>query len=225
MLTVRLPDVEKILASLPMGNVEEVTRIKRQALLGEDRKIRNKHKPDSDSDEFVDWNFRKNWHSGKLPLGQVAGTDYDYFDSVIRDCIALFEQFAPGAAPGNPAGDPDPLGYRMYGSVSRPYKSYEVWNEGPNMMHFGPTVDYALFLENRPHGSSPNLLLLHGIGVLHAIAKRLQAKYYPAMRIYATSMKPDTESIVAATRSHRKEAIEHYPYIKITHRHAKNRMG
>jgi hypothetical protein len=53
----------------------------------------------------------------------------------------------------------------------------------------------------------------------------LQAKYYPAMRIFATSMKPGRDSVAAATRRHRKEAIEHYPYIKITHRHAKNRMG
>lgn len=215
---IRMPELDKMIAAGTL-NPQEATRIKRLECSKMDAQIRRGSfgpKPDQDSDPFVNWNFKKDWKREELPVGTSCGTDYDYFNAVVAECIRLFEAHAPGVR------DPDPLGYNWYGGTGVAYKkAWQVWSHGQHMVHFGPTVDYALFLENRPKGSAPNIQLLYTFGVLHAVAAKLQQKYIDVMSIYATAMKPKQENIAAATRKHRKEPIEHYPYIMITHRHAR----
>lgn len=218
-MVIRMPALDEMIR-IGTLSTEEATRIKREEGLKVDSEIRRGTagvKPDGDVDPFVRWRFNKDWKRVDLPVGTSFGSDYDYFDEVLRDCIQLFTRYAPG-------GDPDPLGYNWFGGTGRDYQqAWDVWYEGPHMIRFGPTVDYALFLERRPKGTAPNIPLLYTHGVLHGIADKLQRKYLGVHKIYATAMKPESGNVAAATRRHRKEPISHYPYIKITHRHAKRR--
>lgn len=240
MFAVRLPRTEEILATMPMSE-KEVTRLKRKVLTAEDKRIRGKHHPDSNSDDFVKWNFRQSWRNQPLPLGTVAGVDYDYFHSVLADCIRLFGQFGG-------AGDPDPFGRANWGSlVGDPaYSSlYMIWEKGVPVgqriiglkgpwVDFGPTADYAMFLEkwSKINGGSA---IMHGVGVLHAIAARLQVKYIGAHHIFAHAQAPKGGSSVATQRAVRAagardgvtdahhKAIEVFPVIRIMSRHWKAR--
>ena len=215
-ILIRMPALDEML-KVGVLSVEDATRIKREEGNKIDQEIRRGTggvKPDAaGSDPFVRWRFKRDWKRLDLPVGTTFGTDYSYFNSVVKDCIDLYTRFAP-------AGDPDKLGHDMYGGTGKSYQSsYKVWVEGPLMLRFGPTVDYALFLERRPHGTAPNIELLQVHGVLHGIADRLQRKYLGVHKIYATAMKPNAPE--AATRRHRNVPIAHYPYIKITTRHAR----
>ena len=192
-------------------------------------------KPDRSSDRFVAWKFRKNWANLDLPLGTVAGTDLDYFDAAAQDCIQLFHTWGyPGSI------DPDPQGRAAFGSVkggSVKYNAhYALWQNkrevksphglvGP-WVDFAPTTDYALFLEKSATRNSNNLNapLLRGVGVLHAIAERLQMKYARAMRIFAHTQSPKAGTSMAEglgnVRSHRSgDPVRLFPVIRIMHRH------
>ena len=227
----RLPKVEDLLASTTL-DTDEITRVKRDALRQMHRDVLSSQstKPDQLSDRFVEWNFRSDWATKKLPLGVTAGTDYDYFEAAIADCIQLFKNFGfPGKT------DPDKPGHDYFGGLvsGEAYTSlYEVWQNGQIVTNFtglrgpwvdfGPTADYALFLEKSVTRTTNNLgaPYLAGVGVLHAIADRLNAKYRGAMRIFAHTQKPEGGSSVAVPRKHRdKGQILTFPVIRIMHRH------
>ena len=233
-ITLRLPEVEDFLATATL-NEEELTRVKREALRELHQKVvsSQRTKPDTTSDRFVGPDFRKNWERTSLPLGVRAGTDYDYFQEAIQDCINLFGQFGfPGKT------DPDRPGYYAFGSLVNGgtyNQMYKVWENGNVVssysglkgpwVDFGPTADYALFLEKSTTTITNNLGAPYykGIGVLHAIASRLQLKYQGSMRIFAHTQVPGGGggSDTAVPRSKRKVPIETFPVIRIMHRHYK----
>lgn len=228
-LHMRLPEVEELLATIT-PDTKEVTRIKRDALRQMHRQVmRQSSKPDQQSDQFVDWNFNRNWETQDLPLGVPAGTDYDYFSAVLGDCITMFRQH------GFPSKtDPDLPGYRAFGGLEsgQSYSSlYAVWQNGQRVssysglrgpwVDFGPTADYAIFLEKSVTKQTNNMgaPLLFGVGVLHAIAERLQTKYARTMTIFAHTQKPEGGSEVAVPRKHRKTPVWTFPVIRIMTRH------
>lgn len=240
---IRLPEVEDMLASM-VPDDEEVTQIKRQALRELDRKVRSTQmdKPDRLSDRFVNWQFKQDWERRELPLGQIAGTDYDYFEAALLDCIQLFKQFGfPGKE------DPDPAGKHAFGEASTSYnRMYEIWENGKPVsslqglrgpwVDFGPTVDYALFLEKSITRNTNNLgaPLFRGVGVLHSIADKLAIKYAGVHRVFAHVQKPSGGSSEAYPRSERGTQsdtrrstgylpIELFPVIRIMHRHYRGR--
>ncbi len=229
---VHMPSVEEMLKATTL-DTQEVTRIKRDALRQMDTEVRRSQlvKPDALSDKFVGWRFKQDWEAQDLPLGVVAGTDYDYFDAALRDVIWHFRQFGfPGSV------DPDRPGYRAHGGLTTggAYNSlFEVWQNGKKIetytglrgpwVDFGPTADYALFLEKSTTTTTNNLgaPYLYGVGVLHAIAARLAVKYAKEMRIFAHTQQPRGGSTSAVTRKYRKVPITMFPVIRIMHRHYK----
>jgi hypothetical protein len=233
LFTVHLPDVEEFLAAARPSK-EEATRIKRKALRQMHGKVmRQTTKPDRTSDKFVDWRFKQDWERKDLPLGMIAGTDYDYFDAAIADCIQLFEQWGfPGKF------DPDAPGRIVYGEISKKYnKAYAVWQNGALVqsytglsgpwVDFGPTVDYAIFLEKSITKTTNNLgaPYFRAVGVLHAIADRVQRKYGYVHRVFAHTQRPEGGSTIATQRGRREQgvepSIETFPVIRIMHRHWK----
>ena len=173
-----------------------------------------------------------------MPIGKIAGTDYDYFDAAMRDCITLFHTWG---FPGRP--DPDKPGRFMFGPIEGDpaYNSmYEIFQNGVKVnsphnlrgpwVDFGPTADYAIFLE-KSASNNLNAPLLRGVGVLHAIADRLQAKYAGVHRIFTHVQRPGETS--AKQRMKRAmgsqygnvdpnlNPIELFPVIRIMHRHWK----
>lgn len=220
-------------------STKQATEIKRRALRRmHGRVMRQSTRPDRTSDRFVAWNFRKDWEREPLPLGKIAGTDYDYFDAAMRDCITLFHTWG---FPGRP--DPDKPGRFMFGPIEGDpaYNSmYEIFQNGVKVnsphnlrgpwVDFGPTADYAIFLE-KSASNNLNAPLLRGVGVLHAIADRLQAKYAGVHRIFTHVQRPGETS--AKQRMKRAmgsqygnvdpnlNPIELFPVIRIMHRHWK----
>ena len=224
---------------------KQATEIKRKALRRmHGRVMRQPTRPDRTSDQFVAWDFRKRWEKEPLPLGTIAGSDYDYFDAAMQDCITLFRTWGfPGRV------DPDKPGRFMFGPIQGDpaYNSmYEIFQNGVKVnsphnlrgpwVDFGPTVDYALFLEKSVTKQTNNLNapLLRGVGVLHAIADRLQRKYAGVHRIFAHVQRP--KGAVALQRSARAagrpsgnkdpsrglDPIQLFPVIRIMHRHWKS---
>ena len=233
MFALRLPSVESFLAAAT-PSTEEVTRIKRKALRQMHRTVNKQAtKPDRTSDKFVAWRFKQDWATKDLPLGVVAGTDLDYFDAAVADCIDLFKKWGfPGTF------DPDDPGKIVYGEARASYNdSFAVWQKGTLVttytgltgpwVDFGPTVDYALFLEKSVTKKTNNLgaTYFRGIGVLHAIADRVQRKYGRAHRVFAHTQKPTGGSSVAIERGRREQGVEPpmelFPVIRIMHRHWK----
>ena len=237
MIHIHLPSVEEFLAAAT-PDTRDITRIKRQALRQMEAKVmKQRTKPDRTSDRFVAWKFKNDWANLDLPLGTIAGTDLDYFDAAAQDCIELFHTWGyPGSI------DPDQPGRQAFGSVkggSVKYNAhYALWQNrrevqsphgltGP-WVDFAPTVDYALFLEKSATTNTNNLNapLLRGIGVLHAIAERLQTKYARVMRIFAHTQVPKSGNSIAERRGNIRSRrgggsgpVRTFPVIRIMHRH------
>ena len=228
MFTLRLPELEDFLETA-LPNTEDLTRIKREALHKLHRKVSNNSpKPDQAHDDFVNWDFRKDWRREKLPLGIAAGTDYDYFNAAVSDAITMFRNYG--------MVDPDRAGNIVYGPAPGAFSNmFGVWQNGTKVsenaplsgpwVDFGPTADYALFLEKSTTKLTNNLnvKVLYGIGVIHAIAERLSAKYTRVHRIFAHTQKPSSGNRAAIQREKRaageSEAIRIFPLIRIMHRH------
>jgi len=109
---------------------------------------------DKTSDDFVNWNFKRTWRKpGTVRKNAVFGTDYDYFNAVVDQALALWRSMAGGDP------DPDRFGKVRWGSPSKAFAaSLAIWEngkktsfsaplEGPRI-DIGPTVDYGLFLED-----------------------------------------------------------------------------
>jgi len=239
-VTIRLPSAERFLAAAT-PSTKDITRIKRKALRKMHGKVmRQSTKPDRTSDKFVDWKFKQDWEKKDLPLQIVAGTDYDYFDAAVNDCIQLFHTWGfPGRA------DPDAPGRFMFGPIpgDPKYNSmYGIWQNGKYVgtsphnlsgpwVDFGPTADYALFLEKSVTRSTNNMSapLLRGVGVIHGIADRVARRYSGVHRVFAHVQKPkDNQAHQRLKRAigapygnvdPNLKAIELFPVIRIMHRH------
>lgn len=201
-----------------------------------DLKTKGARFSDESSDDFVRWNFRRTWRGGQVKERDTFGTDYDYYTEIAKQAHTLFRSWAP-------AGDPDVQGHNWFGGVhpSMGYKdSLRIWQnrkpvswgqplDGPQI-DIGPTVDYALFLEDWVATKGPQAypVILQGIGVMHAIAARLNSDWQGAHHIYAMSIKPDHVR-VAERRKRRSsrvaagfavgQSIDLFPIIRIQPRH------
>jgi len=203
-----------------------------------DQELKNRGAKNSDrySDDFVQWNFKKTWRQGRIKKKDSFGTDYDYFTEIAKQAHALFRSWAPAA-------DPDLQGYSWYGGVHPPMAfkdSLRIWQNtdpvswgepltGPQV-DVGPVVDYGLFLEDwvATKGPMAYVRILQGVGLMHAIAARLNSDWKGAHHIYAMSIKP--RHVRAAERRFRRssqvaggfavgKSIDLYPIIRIQPRH------
>jgi len=209
-----------------------------------DRELKNGAAKLSDktSDDFVNWNFKRTWRNpGTVRKNSVFGTDYDYFNAVVDQALALWRSMAGGDP------DPDRFGKVRWGSPAKAFaSSLAIWEngkktsfnaplEGPRI-DIGPTVDYGLFLEDwagskTAAGKGPYIHILHRIGIIHAIAEQLQADWGGAHKISVRTTKPDElpgfdpdprpGEVVRNNKVYkvRREPIRLFPIIRIYPRH------
>ena len=186
---------------------------------------------DDTSDDFVNWNFKRTWRSrNTVKKNALFGTDYDYYNAVANQALALWRSMTGGSV------DPDTFGRRRWESPERAFSSsLGIWEnkkrvtfntplKGPNV-DIGPTVDYGLFLEawdgsKYVRGTGPYINILHRIGVLHALAEQLQADWQGAHRIFAATVDPDELDDVSE-RPLRRNPIQRFPIVRIRPRHHK----
>lgn len=187
--------------------------------------------PRADEDEQIGFNFRKNWKREKLPKGVPFGSDFDYWNYVVDDAIALWKSWAGSLTIGyhDYIAEHKAKGVWDKGESLKVYAaSYNVWQngkitserarlEGPTV-DFGPSADFALFMENWSSGRLPNLpTIFNGIGVLHAIGRKLASDWYGVHTIRVQSIRPDQpDSIPTPGRT---EPVQLFPIIRILPRH------
>jgi hypothetical protein len=209
---------------------EDWQKIKREEALKVESEILSRS-PKADEDQQVGWNFRKKWKSGKLPKGMIFGSDFDYWNYVVDDAIRLWLSWAGSLRVGyhDYIAEHKTRGLWKKGDSLDVYKgSYNVWQngkiasenmnlEGPTV-DFGPSADFALFLEKWASGSLPNVpTIFRGIGVMHAIGRKIAADWDGVHAIRVQSIKPyNPDSIFTPGRS---EPINLFPIIRILPRH------
>lgn len=197
-------------------------------------KTKGARNSDKYSDDFVRWDFKRTWRRGGIKEKDTFGTDYDYFTKIAKEAHQYFRTWAPSA-------DPDIQGHNWYGSAPMSFReSLRIWQNtkpvewgqpltGPQI-DIGPVVDYGLFLEEwvAIKGMEAYTIILQGIGLMHAIAARLNMDWRGAHHIYPMAIKPD--HVLAAERRLRKssksagghalgKSIDLYPIIRIQSRH------
>jgi hypothetical protein len=159
-----------------------------------------------------------------VPAKAIFGTDYDYFTMVARQAKVLWERWTAGIDP-----DPDQFGFVRFGRSPAPYSdSLGIWQNGQEVsfntplsgpqIDIGPKVDFGLFLERwRSRKSEPPYVnVLQRIGVLHAIAARLNSDWEGVHHVYVMASGTGEG---ARPREGRKEPIERFPIIRIQTRH------
>jgi hypothetical protein len=179
--------------------------------------------PSVDTDDMVRRDYNRSWRGGKFNVGDLIGSDYDYWSLVVNDAFNEFDKLAKGAR--DIIAD-HIAGFDGYSQSSYP-SALTVWEngievsrkhrfEGPRI-EIGPSVDFALFLENWNTGNLPNIPVLQMVGVLHLVARALHYAWAGVHHIYATAIKPNSPR--AAMTPRRSEAIELFPLIVILPRH------
>jgi len=213
--------------------------VRRQAAFQADQEIRNGRGRLADApDDQVGWNFRKSWRTAKFNERQVIGSDYDYYNIVLGQIISMYKG-ATGVR------DPDPTGNLLFGPTAGSYRdSYGIWENGKQVskgkklegpiVDFGPIVDYGLFMEKwNTHGAKRsvnpgasynfNKQVLFRVGVLHAIANRMAAKWAGVHKIRVQTVKPHERHVRLDPRADRalgsSDPIELFPIIRILPRH------
>jgi hypothetical protein len=196
---------------------------------------------DKTSDDFINRNFKRTWRrQGAVKKNDKFGTDYDYFNAVVQQALALWRSMAGGDP------DPDEFGRVRWGSPERSFaNSLAIWEnkkrtsfnaplEGP-MIEIGPTVDYGLFLEawagsETVRGKGPYVNILHRIGIMHALAEQLQADWQGAHKITVVAVEPDKLKGVSErpgvrtlpdgrTYTVNRTPIKRFPLVRILPRH------
>ena len=207
---------------------KEWEQIRREEAYKVEREILSRM-PRADEDEQVGWNFRKNWKRGRLPKGVTFGSDFDYWNYVIDDAVRLWKSWAGGLTRGyHDYIAEHKAGWAKGDSLQKYAASYNVWQNGrivsENMkldgpqIDFGPSADFAVFMENWASGSLSNLpTIFRGIGVLHAIGRKLAADWsgVHVVRVQTVAPKnPDAIRIKGRT-----DPIRLFPIIRILPRH------
>ena len=195
-----------------------------------DLKTQGAQYSDKASDDHINFNFRRSWRTGKVPIKSAIGTSYDYFNQVVLQAVGLFQRW------GGSMLDPDWIGQEMYGKTTEGYSSsIGVWDNGNEVpllaplkgpqVDVGPKIDYGLFLERWIQRKSefPYRGVLMSVGVVHAIAARLNADWEGVHHIYPMTSKPgkgkNSVRLNPDQRTRRKEPIETFPFIRIQTRH------
>ena len=203
----------------------------KEVALAVDTDLRSKAAQNADklSDDFVNFNFKRSWRNAQIGKNDVIGTDYDYYTFVVKEAKALWDRWVPDDY------DPDVQGHNWFGGAAKGYKeSLGIWQnkkevtfdtalEGPQV-DIGPKVDYGLFLERwntKFQYDNPAIAMMQQIGVIHAIARHLQARWAGVHHIYAMSIEPSKldRQGVAVRRKRIGEVIHLFPIIRIVSRH------
>jgi hypothetical protein len=209
---------------------DEWEKIKREEAYKVEKEILSAT-PRADEDEQIGFNFRKNWKLQKLPKSVPFGSDFDYWNYVVDDAIAMWKSWAGGLMVGyhDYIAEHKTKGAWDKGDSLKEYaKSYTVWQntkivsentplEGP-IVDFGPAVDFALFMEKWSSGNLPNLPSIYiGIGVLHAIGRKLASDWAGIHTVRVQTLKPKEPA--AKPIPGRTERILLFPVIRILPRH------
>lgn len=184
-----------------------------------------------DEDPHVRWDFHRDWRTSRLPANVKWGSDLDYYSYVVQDAIRLWGTFA-----GRVRRDYLAERYAHWprgASVPFYLAEYEVWQNGVKVspgarltgpqVDFGPTADFALFLEqwNYSRSKAQPLALVWGIGLLHAIARQLAVEYQGIHTVFVMPIKPNDRSAVREipNRGDTTGPIRLLPTIRILPRH------
>lgn len=225
-------DLEKVLLRGGLITEEDLKPLAEEGLREEDYRARRGH-PQVDADDQVNWNYKRTWRGGQWQLDDTIGIDYDYWNEVVDDIMTRWHKVSKIVA--TQYYDYIADSYARKGGGPEFYSSFEiassmlgVWeNEkkvtpkaqlhGPQV-DVGPTLDFALFLEDWERGSLPNLNRIYQtVGALHAIWQDVAIRWSGIHKISMIAIKPG--KVAATPTPGRTEPIELFPIIRILPRH------
>lgn len=207
---------------------DEWEKIKREEAFKVEREILSRA-PKADEDPQVGWNFRKDWKRGRLPKGQVFGSDFDYWNYVVDDAVRLWKSWAGGLSSGfrdyiaeHKAGWPKGRSLDVYRASYNLWQNGRIVTEGTKLegpqVDFGPSADFAVFMEKWASGTLPSLpTIFNGIGVLHAIGRKLAADWFGVHVVRVQTVAPNNPDAVRIRG--REDPVRLFPIIRILPRH------
>lgn len=210
---------------------EEWTRIKRDVAFEEEKRILSAA-PAANEDPQVGWDFHKDWRRERqLKMGEAIGSDFDYWNYVVDDAFQLFDNFTSSSLFRRDYKAESIAGWEKGVSIEK-YREYglAVWQngvkvdrgaplEGPRV-DVGPTADFAAFMERWSYSQTSNrgvIAVFENIGIMNAIARRLQADYRGVHTIFVMPVQP--KAPLAEPTPNRVKPVGVYPVIRIVPRH------